>query len=122
MEVAVAYWRLLIPVAVFIPIIIAATVFAGRIEYRQYKRETAPVTVPEMSLVYIPAGEFVMGSPKTDEYRFIAGGEEPLHKVRISKGFYIGATEVTQAQYQAVMGDNPSCKGISGIRSLFRPR
>ncbi|MBM3296697.1 MAG: formylglycine-generating enzyme family protein, partial [Candidatus Aminicenantes bacterium] len=34
--------------------------------------------------------------------------EQPVHEVTISKGFYIGRYEVTQAQWQALMGDNPS--------------
>lgn len=55
-----------------------------------------------MKLVYIPAGEFMMGSN--------GGGsnEKPVHKVRISQGFYMGQCEVTQGQYRAVMGKSPS--------------
>jgi formylglycine-generating enzyme required for sulfatase activity len=55
-----------------------------------------------MKLVYIPPGEFMMGSNDGDS------DEKPVHKVRISKGFYMGVYEVTQAQWQAVMGTNPS--------------
>jgi len=53
-----------------------------------------------MELVLLPSGEFEMGST---EY-----GEEPVHTVKISKPFYMCSTEVTQAQYEAVMGKNPS--------------
>ena len=56
----------------------------------------------DMKLVYIPAGEFMMGSNDG------ASNEQPVHKVTISKGFYMGVTEVTQAQYQALMDANPS--------------
>jgi len=49
-----------------------------------------------MKLVLIPAGKFMMGE------------EKDQHEVTISKPFYMGATEVTQAQYEAVMGTNPS--------------
>jgi len=49
-----------------------------------------------MRLVFIPAGKFMMGE------------EEDQHEVTISKPFYVGVTEVTQAQYEAVMGTNPS--------------
>ena len=59
-----------------------------------------------MKLVFIPPGEFMMGSPEDEEGRF--DNEGPQHRVKITKGFYMGATEVTQAQWQAVMGNNPS--------------
>ncbi len=54
-----------------------------------------------MEFVYIPPGDFMMGSDTVDN-------EKPIHKVTISNGFQIGKTEVTQAQWQAVMGNNPS--------------
>ena len=57
-----------------------------------------------IEFVGIPPGEFLMGS--TSEY---AGDDErPLTRVKISKGFYLGKYEVTQDQWQAVMGNNPS--------------
>jgi formylglycine-generating enzyme required for sulfatase activity len=59
-----------------------------------------------MDLIYIPPGEFMMGFPDSDEYRESKNG--PQHHVRISKGFYMSATEVTQAQWKVVMGSNPS--------------
>ncbi len=59
-----------------------------------------------MNLVYIPAGEFMMGSSSDEKDRYNAEG--PQHRVKISKGFYMGVYEVTQGQYQAVMGNNPS--------------
>jgi len=40
--------------------------------------------------------------------KFMMGDEKDRHEVTLSKPFYVGATEVTQAQYQAVMGTNPS--------------
>ena len=55
-----------------------------------------------MKLCLIPAGEFMMGSPKKELGR--AANEGPQHKVRITKPFYIGATEVTQGQWTKVMG------------------
>jgi formylglycine-generating enzyme required for sulfatase activity len=48
----------------------------------------------------------MMGSPDSEQGR--ASNEGPQHEVTISKPFYMGATEVTQAQYEAVMGTNPS--------------
>jgi len=69
-----------------------------------------------MELIYIPAGQFMMGSRETpEEVVNTEGGkvewyrrEHPIHKVRISRGFYMGTTELTQGQYQAVMKENPS--------------
>jgi len=54
-----------------------------------------------MKFVYIPAGEFMMGSPPTEKDR--TPDEGPQHAVKISKGFYMGVTQVTQAQYKAIM-------------------
>ncbi len=55
-----------------------------------------------MKLVLIPAGEFMMGSPKSQEGR--RAHEGPLHKVTIRKPFYMGITEVTVAQFGAFVG------------------
>jgi len=59
-----------------------------------------------MEFVLIPPGEFMMGSPVNEEKR--RNVEGPQHRVRIAKGFYLGMCEVTQAQYEAVLGKNPS--------------
>jgi|GEM_PF-1009164 len=58
-----------------------------------------------MAFRYIPAGCFTMGSPRTEPGR--ERDEGPLHKVCLS-GFWIGETEVTQGQWTAIMGENPS--------------
>jgi formylglycine-generating enzyme required for sulfatase activity len=58
-----------------------------------------------MSFVYIPSGAFTMGSP-TDELG--RNDDETQHQVTLTKGFYMQTTEVTQGQWQAVMGNNPS--------------
>ncbi|MCX7634943.1 MAG: formylglycine-generating enzyme family protein, partial [Syntrophales bacterium] len=55
--------------------------------------------------VLIPAGTFMMGSPADEPERFI---DEIQHRVTISKPFYLQTTEVTQGQWRAVMGNNPS--------------
>ncbi|MBL7042694.1 MAG: formylglycine-generating enzyme family protein [Pirellulaceae bacterium] len=59
-----------------------------------------------MKLVLIAAGEFMMGSPDSD--RDADNDEKPQHKVRITKPFYLGVHEVTQQQYEKVIGENPS--------------
>ncbi len=59
-----------------------------------------------MRLVRIPAGSFQMGSPDTERSRY--ANEGPVHLVTIGYDFYLGITEVTQAQWQALMGSIPS--------------
>jgi formylglycine-generating enzyme required for sulfatase activity len=59
-----------------------------------------------MRLVLIRPGTFMMGSPDSEQGH--QPDEGPQHVVVISKPFYMGVTEVTQAQYEAVMGTNPS--------------
>src|SRR5512145_710265 len=56
----------------------------------------------EMPFVPIPPGEFVMGSDHG------VPDEAPAHTVRITRGFELGRTEVTQALWQRIMGSNPS--------------
>jgi len=60
-----------------------------------------------MELVLIPAGSFKMGSPDNEAGRFY-NKEGPVHRVRITKPFYIGKYEVTQEVWEKVMGTNPS--------------
>ena len=54
-----------------------------------------------MKLVLIPAGEFLMGSPDSDKDAL--AGEKPQHLVRITRPFYLGATEVTVGQFRRVV-------------------
>jgi len=60
-----------------------------------------------MELVYIKPGTFTMGGESKTDGRFECV-EQPLHEVTITKGFYLGKYEVTQAQYEAIMRSNPS--------------
>jgi len=64
----------------------------------------APVDVPDM--IWIPPGTFTMGSPASEQDRL--GDEGPQTVVTLTKGFWMGRYEVTQAEYRAVMGSNPS--------------
>ena len=57
-----------------------------------------------MEFVWIPPGEFRMGSTSSLAW----DNEKPVTRVRISRGFYLGKYEVTQGQWEAVMGTNPS--------------
>jgi formylglycine-generating enzyme required for sulfatase activity len=58
-----------------------------------------------MEFVLIPSGSFMMGSPESEAERY---NYEVQHKVTISKQFYMGKYEVTQAEWKAIMGSNPS--------------
>ena len=54
-----------------------------------------------MKFTQIPAGKFNMGSEESND-------EKPVHKVKINNPFYLGTYPVTQREWKAVMGDNPS--------------
>ena len=59
-----------------------------------------------MKLALIPAGEFLMGA--ATERRKPGNDEKPQHRVKITKPFYLGTYEVTQREFERVMGRNPS--------------
>lgn len=63
-----------------------------------------------MKFVWIPPGNFMMGSPKEEKERqTVVGGDETQHKVTLTKGFYMGVYTVTQEEWLAVIGGiNPS--------------
>jgi formylglycine-generating enzyme required for sulfatase activity len=60
-----------------------------------------------MEFIYVKPGKFLMGGENEKGGRF-ACVEVPKHGVELTQGFYLGKYEVTQAQYQAAMGQNPS--------------
>ncbi|MDD5090374.1 MAG: formylglycine-generating enzyme family protein [Candidatus Wallbacteria bacterium] len=59
-----------------------------------------------LDMVWIPDGNYKMGSPTTENGHF--SNEGPVHGVNFSKGFFLGKYEVTQKQWTAIMGYNPS--------------
>jgi formylglycine-generating enzyme required for sulfatase activity len=59
----------------------------------------------EITFTFIPPGSFLMGSPAEEEGR---AHDEVQHEVTVENAFYLGIYPVTQAQWRAVMGDNPS--------------
>lgn len=65
-----------------------------------------------MKLSLIPPGEFLMGA--SDSETDASTAERPSHRVRITRPFYLGVHEVTQAEYETVMGHNPSHFSPSG--------
>ena len=66
-----------------------------------------------MEFAWVPAGDFEMGSPEGEAGR---DADEVQHEVRISEGFWIGKYEVTQGEWEAVMGSNPSYFQSCGAR------
>ena len=59
----------------------------------------------KLEMAAIPGGSFMMGSPENEERRY--DNESPQHQVTVPS-FFMGKYPVTQAQYQAIMGTNPS--------------
>lgn len=60
------------------------------------------ITVPSINyrMVYIPPVTFMMGSPKDDPNEKDRDDDEVQHKVTLTQGFYLGATEVTMGQFR----------------------
>jgi len=82
-----------------------------------------------MELRLIPPGEFSMGtsneeiaalvlSEKNPIGKQVVGSQGPRHRVTISRPFYVGTTEVTQAQYRSVMNGNPAAFSPRGPQSV----
>jgi formylglycine-generating enzyme required for sulfatase activity len=69
------------------------------------QRPTQLTNSLKMKFSLIPPGRFKMGSPKDEEWH---REDEVQHRVTLTKAFYMGTTEVTQGQFKAIMGHNPS--------------
>lgn len=93
--------------------IIPVSAKAAEVEGPQSTQKSQPIQPGQrtftnsigMKFAYIPSGTFLMGSP-TNEYE--RDDTEVQHEVALSRGYYMGVTEVTQGQWKAVMGNNPS--------------
>ena len=68
-------------------------------------------------MIWVEPGTFTMGSPTSEDGRSSTPNQETEHNVTLSKGFYLGKYEVTQAQYEAVMTGN--AYGLSATPSQF---
>jgi formylglycine-generating enzyme required for sulfatase activity len=64
-------------------------------------------TATQMEMLLIPPGSFQMGCSASNQYECL-GDEIPVPSVTLTNAFYLGRYEVTQAQWQARMGSNPS--------------
>ncbi len=67
-------------------------------------RKTVEIAGTTFAFRYCPPGTFAMGTEKEERF----GANETLHDVTLSQGFWFAETPVTQAQYEAVVGTNPS--------------
>ena len=87
-------------------------------EDRQQLRTGTTRVFGGIEFVWIPPGEFRMGSTG----RHADSDEKPVTRVRFTQGFWMGKYEVTQRQWQAVMGNNPSlfknCGGDCPVESV----
>ena len=84
----------------------ARTATAGTIPVEPSRSDTITCKVAKITMKRIPAGEFLMGAPAGE--KDASGDEFPQHKVRITRPFYLGVTEVTQGQYREVTGMSPN--------------
>jgi predicted Zn finger-like uncharacterized protein len=69
-------------------------------------QETVAAKGVRFELIWVPPGELWMGSRDGEEGS--RDDERPRHRVRLTRGFWLGKTPVTQGQWTAVMGTNPS--------------
>ena len=97
--------------------LIFRTLFSLRMRFGEgMPEEDIAVTLPggaKLEMVWIQPGRFMMGSPTTEPER--DDDEGPQHEVTITKGFYLGKYEVTQAQWESVMNTRPwAGSGASG--------
>ena len=99
LEMATGYLYEGLPYAIFEALIKAAAAQNGPISIEELGE-----TIAGMEFVWVPAGEFQMGPTSAEA----GDGERAVTRVRISQGFWLGKYEVTQDEWQGVMGVNPS--------------
>ncbi|HYG79144.1 MAG TPA: formylglycine-generating enzyme family protein, partial [Pyrinomonadaceae bacterium] len=75
-------------------------------QQKSFQSFTENVNGVRLEMIAVPAGTFVMGTDDADPRRH-GENEEPAHEVTVRE-FYLGKYEVTQAQWRAVMGTDPS--------------
>ena len=109
--------RILFASSVVSLLLLSAIVYWSPVRYIFLRRPTTPTNSIGMELVLIPAGEFLMGISPEEIDSLVSSGDDtsqefkieiPRHLVQISQAFYLGKYEVTQRQWEAVMGENPS--------------
>ena len=89
---------------------LALTAAAAQAGISAGENVTFPLTdTVDLEMIWIEPGTFMMGSPRNEPGRW---NTEVQHEVTLTKGYWMGKYEVTQAQYEAVTGSNPS--GLKG--------
>jgi uncharacterized repeat protein (TIGR02543 family) len=94
-----------------------APVSGGFVLYAKWEIITNSTPAGGHEMVWIPAGTFTMGSPADEPNRNGPNqgiANEIQREVTLTGGFYMGKYQVTQAQYEAVMGSNPSTFQVGG--------
>jgi formylglycine-generating enzyme required for sulfatase activity len=86
---------------IFFLMVIGVPLLAQRRTVRAQEKDKTVTNSIGMKLTLIPAGKFLMGSPAAEKER---DPEELQHEVAITKPFYMGVFEVTQGQYEKLMG------------------
>ena len=96
----------LFPVGILLPLtLLMSSGYASLLNGAQQADLGATKLVAGMEFIWIPKGSFMMGSPELESGR---DKNEKQHRVNLTKGYWLGATEVTQGQWEAVMGNDPS--------------
>ena len=91
------------------PLAVKTSNLSNALELTLRNPPPTPCVTPVPGMVAIPAGTFMMGSDAPTGAPYFNGPKQkPAHPVTISYCFWIGETEVTQAQYSSLMGTNPS--------------
>lgn len=83
---------------------------SGEGESQKSASDTQVIMLPgevPLEMVRIPSGSFIMGSPDDEQHRI--SNEGPQNEITIVDSFWIGKYPITQAQWQATSGYNPSC-------------
>ena len=81
------------------------------------EKKTRTVKNIDYTFCWCPAGSFTMGSPETEVER---EGDETQHRAKLTKGFWLLESEVTQSMWESVMGSNPSKgKGVGARYPVY---
>ncbi len=85
--------------------------FTDELELKSMVKENFTITLNDdvkLDMIWIERGSFTMGSPNNELGRIIFVSGENQHPVTLTKSYWLGKYEVTQAQYKAVMNSTPS--------------